>query len=377
MKVGLVFGGSSVEHEISIITAMQVYEELSKSYELTNIYLAKNGSFYIGEVLNDIENYKDLDAVLSRCTKVVFERIDQTVYLVEKKLFGKKHKIDLAFLALHGASGEDGRIQGFFDIIGLVYTGPNHFGSAIGQDKVTTKDVLKAHNINVLDYRVVYDNDDLEDVKSSINELGYPVILKPATLGSSVGINIVRNEQELEDKLSESFQYETKMIVEHKISDFMEVNCSVLGSYRKARSSVLEEVTFEDFFSFDQKYLGGKKVSEGMASAPRRIPANISEELTKKAMDISMDAFKLLNLSGVVRFDLMIYNNEIYINEVNTIPGSLSYYLWEHSGTTRTELYEELIKLAIEKKRILDSKISSYETNVLSSNNFKKGGKKK
>ncbi len=377
MRVGLVYGGNSVEHEISIITAMQVYEELNKNHQLTNIYLAKDGNFYIGDVLNSIDSYKDLDNVIKQCTKVVFEKIDNTVYLVEKKMFGKKHPIDLAFLALHGASGEDGRIQGFFDIIGLVYTGPSHFGSSTGQDKVITKDVLKAHNINVLDYRVIYDNDDLACAKETVKELGYPVILKPATLGSSVGINIVANESELEEKLTESFQYETKLIVEHKISDFMEVNCSVLGSYRNAQASVLEEVTFEEFFSFDQKYMGGKKASEGMASAPRRIPANISEALTMQAKEVSLKAFKQLNLSGVVRFDLMIYQDTVYINEVNTIPGSLSYYLWEHDGLKRADLYEELIKLAIEKKRILDSKISSYETNVLSSGNFKKGGKKK
>lgn len=377
MNVGLVYGGNSVEHEISIITAMQIYEELKNSYDLINIYVAKDNVFYIGSALNDIDNYKDLEDIKSKCTRVVFEKEGSDVYLVEKKMFGKKHKIDLAFLALHGASGEDGRIQGFFDMLGLVYTGPSHFGSSVGQDKITTKDVLKANSIPVLDYVAVYDNEELEPIKNRINDLGYPVILKPATLGSSVGINIVTCEDELEDMLNESFQYDTKLIVEHKISDFMEVNCSVLGSYREADASVLEEVTFDDFFSFDQKYMSGGKTSKGMASAPRRIPANVSVEIEKQAKEVSLKAFKCLNLSGVVRFDLMVYNDCVYINEVNTIPGSLSYYLWEHAGVSRKDLYERLIKLAIEKKRILSSKISSYETNVLSSGSFRKGGKKK
>ncbi len=377
MKIGLVYGGSSVEHEISIITAMQIYEQLKKDYDLINIYFAKNGEFYIGDFLNDLDNYKDLENVVKKSTRVVFEKIDNSVYLVEKKLFGKKIPIDLGFLALHGASGEDGRIQGFFDILGLVYTGPNHFGSAIGQDKVVTKDILKANNIDVLDYVVVFDNYTIEKCRDIISNLNYPVILKPATLGSSVGINIVESEEQLEEKLSESFQYDYKLIVEHKISDFMEVNCSVLGSYIDAKASVLEQVSFEGFFSFDQKYMSGsKESSKGMVNAPRKIPANLSEELTNISREISLKAFKCLNLSGVVRFDLMVYNDHVFINEVNTIPGSLSYYLWEYDNVSRIELYRQLIKLAVEKKRVLASKIASYDTNVLSSGNFTKGVKK-
>lgn len=373
MKLGLIYGGISVEHEISIITAMQIYEELKASYDVSNIYYSKNGKFYIGSYLNSIDNYKNLDNVISNCTEVHFQKINNDVYLVENKMFGKKHKIDLAFLAMHGAMGEDGRLQGFLDIIGLEYTGPSHYGSAIGQDKTFTKDILTANNLRVLDYAVINDMMSFEEIKANIASLNYPIVLKPATLGSSVGISFCDDETELEDAITTAFKYDTKVIVETKISDFLEVNCSVLGSYKNARASVLEEILCEDFLSFESKYMSNSKM-KGMSGTGRHVPARISETLTRQAQEMCVDAFKKLNLSGVVRFDLMVYNDEIYINEVNTIPGSLAFYLWEHSGVSKLDLYKELINLAIEKKRIKESKITSHETNVLESGSFK--GKK-
>lgn len=373
MKLGLIYGGISVEHEISIITAMQIYEELKSSYDVLNIYYAKNGNFYTGDKLSNIDNYKNLDEIVKQCNEVRFERVGNEVYVVEKKMFGKKHLVDLAFLAMHGAMGEDGRLQGFLDIIGLEYTGPSHYGSTIGQDKTYTKDILSANNINVLDYVIINDSMSVDEVKKEIAKLSYPIVLKPATLGSSVGIVFCENESELEDGLSTTFSYDSKVIVEPKISNFLEVNCSVLGSYKNARASVLEEILCEEFLSFESKYMSGGK-SKGMASTGRHIPARISDELTLKAQEICVEAFKKLNLSGVVRFDLMVYNDEVYINEVNTIPGSLAFYLWEHSGVSKLDLYKELINLAIEKKRLKESKISTYETNVLEMGHFK--GKK-
>lgn len=373
MKLGLIYGGVSVEHEISIITAMQIYEELKLSYDVLNIYYAKNGNFYIGDKLSNVENYKNLDEVISQCTEVRFERIGSEVYVVEKKLFGKKHLVDLAFLAMHGAMGEDGRLQGFLDIIGLEYTGPSHYGSCIGQDKAFTKDILFANKFNVLDYAIVNDAQSIDEIKNEISHLNYPLVLKPSTLGSSVGIVFCDNENELEDGLSTAFSYDSKVVVETKISDFLEVNCSVLGSYKSAKASVLEEILCDEFLSFESKYMSGGK-SKGMASTGRHIPARISDELTLKAQEMCINAFKKLNLSGVVRFDLMIYNDEVYINEVNTIPGSLAFYLWESTGIAKLDLYKELINLAIEKKRVKASKVSTYETNVLEMGHFK--GKK-
>lgn len=373
MKIGLVYGGISVEHEISIITAMQIYEEIKSEYEVLNIYYSKNGRFYVGSYLNTIENYKDLNEVLKQSTEVRFERIGNDVYVIEKKMFGKKHKIDLAFLAMHGAMGEDGRLQGFFDIIGLEYTGPSHYGSAVGQDKTFTKDILRMHKFNVLDYAIITDAMSYEEVKDEIKDLSYPIVLKPATLGSSVGISFCDSEAELEESLNTAFQYDTKIIVETKISDFLEVNCSVLGSYKKARPSAIEEILCEDFLSFESKYMSGSK-SKGMSGTGRVIPARISDELTLKAQEMCVEAFKKLGLSGVVRFDLMVYNDQIFINEVNTIPGSLAFYLWEHIGVSKLDLYKELISLAIEKRRVRESKINSYETNVLKSGSF--NGKK-
>ncbi|MFV0425121.1 MAG: D-alanine--D-alanine ligase [Bacilli bacterium] len=373
MRLGLIYGGISVEHEISIITAMQIYEELISSYDVMNVYYAKNGKFYIGDNLSKLDNYKNLDEVVSKSIEVHFERIGNQVYVVENKLFGKKHQIDLAFLAMHGAMGEDGRLQGFLDVIGLEYTGPSHYGSVIGQDKTFTKDILKANNFNVVDYINISDAMSVDEIKAQVKSLTYPVVLKPATLGSSVGIGFCDSEDELEAALNEAFKYDTKVVIENKISDFLEVNCSILGSYKNAKASVLEEILCEDFLSFESKYMSGSK-SKGMASTGRHIPARINEELTLKAQKMCLDAFKKLNLSGVVRFDLMIYNDDVYINEVNTIPGSLAYYLWDYSGVSKLDLYKELINLAIEKKRIKASKISSYDTNVLEKGNFK--GKK-
>ncbi|MFV0499222.1 MAG: D-alanine--D-alanine ligase [Bacilli bacterium] len=374
MKIGLIYGGKSVEHEISIITAMQVYEELSNSYDVINIYFSKTGKFYIGKVLNNIENYKDFDQLLYKCREISFQNINGEVYIVEQNIFRKKHKIDLGFLAMHGETGEDGRLQGFFDIIGLDYTGPSHYGSSIGQDKAFTKDILKANGFNLIDYIVANDSQSFEEIKLNFNKLNYPVVIKPATLGSSVGINFCENDDELEVGLSDSFNYDSKVIIEPKIDKFIEVNCSVLGNYSSAKASVLEEILCDDFLSFESKYTSGNKNSKGMMSTSREIPARISEKLSNSAQKMCVEAFKLLNLSGVVRFDLMIFNNEVYINEVNTIPGSLAFYLWTHSGIEKVDLYKELIKLAIDKKRIKENKVHSYETNVLKNGNF--NGKK-
>ncbi len=373
MKLGLIYGGISVEHEISIITAMQIYEELKSSHDVLNIYYSKNGKFYIGEYLSSIDNYKDLSSVVLKTTEIRFERIGNEVYVIEKKMFGKKHKIDLGFLAMHGAMGEDGRLQGYLDIVGLDYTGSSHYGSAVGQDKVLTKDILKAYNINILNYVSITDDMSFEEIKNEVETLSYPIVLKPATLGSSVGISFCENSTELEEAVEEAFKYDTKVIVETKISNFLEVNCSVLGSYKEARASVLEEILCEDFLSFESKYMNGNKV-KGMSGSKRHIPARIGDDLTLKAQEMCTYAFKKLNLSGVVRFDLMVYNNEVYINEVNTIPGSLAFYLWEHTGVSKIDLYKKLIDLAIEKKRIKESKIVSHETNVLESGSF--SGKK-
>ncbi len=377
MKIGIVFGGISVEHEISVITGLQVYESMKNTHDVINIYFGKDGNFYIGDVLNDINNFKNLDNIVNKATKVSFKKDNADVYLKSDKLFSKPVKVDLAFLTLHGATGEDGSIQGFFDVIGLPYTGSEHYGSAIGQDKVYTKDVLSANNVSVLPYKYVYDKATIEEIKSTISEFNYPLIIKPAMLGSSVGINICKTEDKLEELLSDSFTYSSKLIIEECISGFREVNCAILGNYENQIISELEDVTNEEeFLSFDSKYLSDSK-SKGMAVSGRQIPAEVTSEEKETIHQMCLQAFKALNLSGVVRFDLMIHMGNIYITEVNTIPGSLAFYLFTPLGMKREELYQKIIDLAITKIRIKNSKVKSYETNVLNVKNLngKKNGK--
>lgn len=390
IKVGVIFGGETVEHEVSIITAVQAMEHMNQDkYEIVPIYISKDRIWYTGNMLKEIDVYQDFNELKRYAKEVVLVKTSEGFCLQSTKgLFRRTiTDIDIAFPIVHGNNAEDGTLQGYLDSVGIPYVGSRVLGSALGQDKVIMKQIFKDAKLPIVDYIWFFDSeyaDDCDKIFNRVEKLGYPVVVKPATLGSSVGISYVKDDNELANAIEEAMKYDIKVVVEKAVPNLVEVNCSVFGNYSHQETSVIEEVTSdEELLTFADKYIsGGKKKgpSKGMASASRIIPARISNELEEKIKETSKDAFKALNLSGVCRIDYLIdkKTNKYYINEPNTIPGSLSFYLWEPAGKKYMDLLDELITLAIKDYKNRARKIYSFESNILSNYGIKgaKGLKK-
>ena len=386
IKVGVLFGGATVEHEVSIISAVQAMGQINQEkYEIIPIYIGKDRIWYTGKMLMDIDVYRDLDMIKRYAKQVVLCKKDSAYILQSTKGTFRKTvaELDIAFPIVHGNNVEDGTIQGLLDSIGIPYVGSRVLGSALGQDKVIMKQIMKSEGLPIVDYTWFYDNEYLEDtdaVLEKIKKIGYPVMVKPATLGSSVGITFVKDHDHIIDAINEATRYDSKVVVEKAVMNVMEVNCSVLGNYEYKETSVLEEVMgTEEFLTYQDKYLGTAKggKSKGMASTNRIVPARLNEEMTEKVKHLAKETCRVLNLSGVVRVDFLVdkKSNEIFINEPNTIPGSLSFYLWESSGKKYETLLDDLITLGIKEFKNRNKKISSFETNILSNFNGLKGAK--
>jgi len=383
IRVGVIFGGSSVEHEVSVISALQAIDNMDKEkYDVVPLYISKNREWYTGENLLDIENYKDLDSLLKKAKRVNLQKVnDEYVLLSVSGLFNKVvDKIDVAFPIVHGQNAEDGSLAGYLETVGIPYVGCNVLGAALGQDKIVMKQVFKDSNIPVVDYVWFYDNDYLNNKDKylkDIKKMGYPVVVKPASLGSSVGINFVKDEKGIEDAINEAISYDKKIIVEKGVENLVEVNCSVVGNYEIQEASILEQVMSSNaILTYKDKYVGNSKTkgaSKGIVNTSRIIPAQIDKETTKKVQEISKNVFKALNLSGVCRIDYLINSktNEVYVNEPNTIPGSLAFYLWEPMGKKYSVLLDEVIKLGIKEYKNKSKKVTCFDTNILK--DYKKG----
>ena len=383
IRVGVIFGGKSVEHEVSVISALQAIDNIDKEkYDIVPIYIDKDRFWYTGDKLLDIDNYKDIEVLKKNIKKVVLCKNDDDFTLINVNgVFNKViDKIDVAFPIVHGQNVEDGTLAGYLDTIGIPYVGPNVLGASLGQDKIVLKQVLKDANLPVVDYVWFYDKDYMEDKDKylkKIKKIGYPVVVKPASLGSSVGINYVKNEKTIEDAINEACIYDKKIIVEKAVENLVEVNCSVVGNYEIQNTSVIEEViSSEEILSYEDKYVGDSKTkgSKGMLNTSRIIPARLDETLTNNIKNTSTEVFKALNLSGVCRIDYLINKEtkEYFINEPNTIPGSLSFYLWEPLNKKYKELLTELITIAIKEYKNKNKKTTSFDSNILK--DYKKTG---
>ena len=377
IKVGVIFGGESVEHEVSIISAVQAMNKMdSEKYEIVPIYITKDGEWYTGEFLKEIETFQDMSLLKKYAKNVVLYRKNGNFVLQTKGFFKRVVKeLDIAFPIVHGTNVEDGVLQGYLKTIGIPFVGSDICGAALGQDKIHQKQVWGSEDLPIPKYTWFYDSDyeeNPEEVIKKVEKIKYPVIVKPATLGSSVGIKIAHKKDELVEAIEDAINYDNKILVEEVIENLVEVNVSVVGNYDSQDTSVIEQVmTGNELLTYDDKYIGGNKksgASKGMLSASRKIPADIGDKLTNEVKDIAVKAFRALNLSGDVRIDFLIDSKkkQVYINEVNTIPGSLAFYLWEPIGKGYTELLDELINIAVKdyKKRL--NKVHSFESNILS-----------
>lgn len=377
-RVAVLFGGKSVEHEVSVISGIQALMNIdTDKYDVTPVYITKKNEFYVGDRVGDIEAYKDIDGLLKQSTRVIFVNEDRRVFLAPypKKHFGQKEiEIDVVLPVVHGTNEEDGALQGYLKTIGVPFGGCDVTASAVGMDKYIQKAVLKDNGIPVLP-GIPFTTGDYADVDTMIEriekEIGYPVIVKPVNLGSSVGIGIAKDREELIGKIDDAFIYAKRILVEHAILNLREVNCSVLGDEDHAEASEIEEPFHtEEILSYKDKYeSNGSKSggSKGMASVSRKIPAEIPADMYEDVKRLAVKSFQALGCSGVARMDFMIDSdtNKLYFNEINTIPGSLSFYLWEPVGLKYKDMLTKLIELALKRAR-RDSELTfTFDTNIL------------
>ena len=385
-NIGVFFGGRSTEHEISVISANQAMHAIDRErFDVTPVYITKQGRWYTGEALLDIASYRDIPALLNKCEEVYMRPIydDYSIYRTRHKMFGSDvvTKLDVVIPVLHGSNGEDGTFEGILDSIGIPYAGCDVLASANGMDKITMKMILQASGIPVVNYVWFTDkewsarrDDIIADIEKQLN---YPVIVKPANLGSSVGIGRARNREELLSRVDDARRYSSRIIVEHMVDNLQEINCSVLGDCDDYQTSVLEEpVKSGEILSYQDKYMGGTKGAKGMQASAKRIPAELPADETAKIQFYAGETFRVLSCHGVSRVDMIIDRDtrDIYVNEINTIPGSLSFYLWEASGITFDKLMERLVALALKRKREQSSKTVSYDQNIFSMGRGVKGG---
>lgn len=386
MKIQLlvIFGGRSVEHEISIISAIQAINHVDKErYDVIPAYLTKEQELYVGPAVANIEEYRNIPELCKKSTLSALVREGGRVFLVEKPtsagLRKTKRQIDVAFPIVHGSGVEDGSIQGYLRILGLPFVGCDVVSSAVGMDKHVMKTVLKDLSVPVLDCIVCskydYDLDAAKTVSAIEARFAYPVIVKPATLGSSIGITKAGGKAELKDALATAFSFASKVLVEPAVTNLREFNCSVVGDTEEAEASEVEEpLNAKDILSYEDKYMsgGGSKGAktsdaQGMASLSRKVPADISPELRKTIRALAVRTFQALGCNGVSRVDFLFDADTelLYVNEINTIPGSLSFYLWEPLGIPYAKLLDRLIQLCLKREREERGLLHSFDTNVL------------
>jgi D-alanine-D-alanine ligase len=359
LTVGVIFGSRSVEHDVSIVTAHQVMRALdSKRYEVVPIYITRDGGWLVGDPLRDIKNFQNdrvgemlgiKEAVLSPNTGY-----KGVIAPPVSGMLGRSslQKLDLVFPVVHGAHGEDGTLQGLCELADLPYAGCGVMASAIAVDKPMTKTVMQANGIPVLDGMVVTRQQLVADREAVLDRIeaqfGYPLFVKPASLGSSIGIARVSDRDMLGNHLDVAANFDRRILVEAAAEGAIEINCAVLGIGDDLRASVCEQpISFEEFLTYEEKYM---REGGGMKGAERKIPAPISDELTAQIQQATIDAFRAIGGHGTARVDYLVNEStgEYFVNEINTMPGSLAFYLWEPEGLSPQNLVDELIRIAQE-----------------------------
>ena len=380
--VAVFFGGRSVEHEVSIISGIQAYSALDRSkYDVLPVYISKDNIFYTGGHMGDIDSYKDMKACLEKAVRVLFVPQDGRVAMIRypaKKLGSNLVGVfDIALPVVHGTNVEDGTLMGLLEMLGAPYTGCDVLSSALGMDKYAMKAVLKQAGLPVLDAMTFTGRQYALDEDGTLDkieaELNYPLIVKPVNLGSSVGISLAADRGVLKTAMDTAFNFSSRALVEPAVQNLREINCSVLGDADSVLTSVCEEpVTSHEILDYSDKYLsnageaGGEK--SGMSSLKRRLPADIPPELESKVRELAAATFQALGCSGVARIDFLNDRESggLYVNEINTIPGSLSFYLWDATGVSFAALLDRMIGLAFKRQRERQALTFTYETNILS-----------
>ncbi len=404
LNVGVALGGVAPEHEVSIISALQATAALDRDrYTPVPLYIAKDGTWYSGKPLLNVDRYADLDALLDEAFRVALRPTPHgRIELIEQRESGalgrlmrppRRIPVDVMLLGLHGGAGEDGGLQGLCETFNVPYTSTGVFGSALGMDKVMSKRICEQAGIPVVEFVSFREDqwayDEEEGLDQCEEEIGYPMVVKPARCGSSIGIARADTRGQLDAAIEDAFRYDSKVIVERAVEEMREINCSVLGDAHEATPSVLEEpkpsdedevLTFQDKYMRDEGDGGGAKgggaksaesAPEGMASLDRVVPAPLPDDRTEHIQELALRIFHLFECAGVVRIDFMIDESrqpsgQLYFNEINTIPGSFSFYLWEPSGVPFDELVDRLVQIARRRHREHNGRVRTYDVNLLS-----------
>jgi len=380
-KIAVIFGGKSAEHDISIITAISTVIkplELTKKYLVVPIYITKDGKWYSDQKLKDINRYtkKDISETLKKL-KPISLSFDNGLELLRQSKFGKvsKEKIDVVFPSMHGTYGEDGTLTGLLEMANVPFVGCDTAASAVAMNKVLAKKVAQSSNINV----VKYESFNKVDFKSGLDKISdkvksnlkFPVFVKPAHLGSSIGISRAKDENDLKNAVELAFFYDDLILVEEEVGNLIEVTLPIIGNHQLTPAFLEKPITkAEDFFDFDTKYLqGGKKGSKGAKGSQgySEVPAKLDRELYRKAEEVGLSVYRALNLSGISRVDMLIDSktNKIYFNEVNPLPGGLYIHNWIKKGISNTEMVERLVELAKDKYNEKNSINTKFSTSYL------------
>ena len=373
--IAVIFGGRSAEHDVSIITAhTPIIDALqaSEQFDVWPIYITKEGAWYCDKIMNDISFFKrpDYEEQLKQQKQIQLS-FDGGFSLIWPGLFGKSQKIDVVFPAMHGTYGEDGSLMGLLRMAGVPFVGCDIFGSAVAMDKVLTKQVVAAEGMPVVPY-VWFTKSQWEKektaLKSEIQKLHWPLFVKPVHLGSSIGMAKVNDSTELENAIEVALHYDNKVLVEESIEPLIEITLPIIGNDEIQTAYCERPLNKTDFFDFKDKYLsGGKKGGAGANSEYSEIPAQIGEELTAQIKKLGIRVYRALDLAGTSRIDFLVHaeTKKVYINEVNTLPGSLYHHNWKKAGLSSMELVLKLVELGEERFALQSSTTFAFQSDIL------------
>jgi D-alanine-D-alanine ligase len=373
-NIAVIFGGESAEHDVSIITAhIPIIDSLitSGKFDVWPVYIAKDGSWYCNQVMNDISFFKrpDLQEELLK-QKNVSLLFDDGLKIVWPGLRPKKLSIDIVFPAMHGTYGEDGSLMGLLRMADVPFVGCDLFASAVAMDKVLTKQVLSAEGVPVVPYVwfTKYQwQSDRNSFLEKIKKLHWPLFIKPVHLGSSIGITKVKKESELENAIEIGFHYDDKILVEESVENLIEVTLPIMGNDQCQLAEIEKPLNKTDFFDFSDKYLSGGKKGGGANSEYSEIPAKIKPEFSERVKDLGRKTYSILGCSGIARVDFLIDggSDKVYVNEVNTLPGSLYHHNWKKAGVSNVDLVNKLVALAEERFTAQKGLTRVFESDIL------------
>ncbi len=394
LKVAVIYGSRTCEHDVSIVSALQAMDNLDKNeYEIVPVYIARDGQWYTGRLLRNITFYSafkpelvtHVAPVMSEDGKLTLMPVTSIAphgfkgmvkVLMSNMNLGEDtvEKCDVVLPVMHGMNGEDGTLQGLLELFNVPYTSTGVRGSALGMDKIAMKQFFRGCGLPVVDgmwfARSEWNKNHEEVINRVESSCPYPVYVKPANLGSSIGISRATDRQSLIKAIETAVEYDRRILVERGIEKPVEINCSALRIKGEVRASLCEmPASWEEFLTFDDKYLRGSKSGkgQGMESLARKVPAPISDELTQRIQQMATQVYNAMDCKGVVRIDYMLDGDELYINEINIIPGSLAFYLWEPLGISFKEMLDCMIEDAFTAYAEKNRSVFSYDSSILRS----------